>query len=43
MTILDVDIFHPSVIKEKQTNKKRLLIPNPRSEFVSLRAPSAWT
>jgi small subunit ribosomal protein S27e len=39
MTTLDVDVLHPSAAKEASTNKKKLLVPNPRSEFVSLRCP----
>jgi small subunit ribosomal protein S27e len=39
MTTLDVDILHPSASQEAHTNKKKLLVPNPRSEFVSLRCP----
>ncbi|EAX97591.1 ribosomal protein S27, putative [Trichomonas vaginalis G3] len=40
MTTLDVDILHPSVEQELHTNKKKTLVPNPRSEFLSLRCPS---
>ncbi|KAH0785209.1 Rps27bp [Histomonas meleagridis] len=40
MSTLDCDILHPSIEKEKHTCKKKTLIPNPRSEFVSLRCPS---
>jgi small subunit ribosomal protein S27e len=39
MTTLDVDLLHPSAETECKTNKKKLLVPNPRSEFVSLRCP----
>ena len=37
MTTLDVDILHPSVEYEARVNKKKTLVPNPRSEFLSLR------
>ena len=37
MTTLDVDILHPSQQQEARVNKKMTLVPNPRSEFLSLR------
>jgi small subunit ribosomal protein S27e len=37
MTTLDVDILHPSALHESQTNKKKTLVPNPRSSFLSLK------
>ena len=40
MSTLDCDLLHPSVEQEKHTCKKKTLIPNPRSEFVTLRCPS---
>jgi small subunit ribosomal protein S27e len=40
MSTLDCDILHPSQEEELQMNKKKTLVPNPRSEFVSLRCPS---
>ena len=39
MSTLDCDIIHPSADKEKSTHKKKTLIPNPRSDFLSLRCP----
>ena len=36
MTTLDVDILHPSKQQEASKNKKKTLIPNPRSEFLQL-------
>jgi small subunit ribosomal protein S27e len=43
MSTLDVAILHPTVESEKRKNKKKLLVPNPRSEFLSLRCPGCNT
>lgn len=40
MTTLDVDILHPTIDQENHTCKKKTLVPNPRSEFLSLRCAS---
>lgn len=40
MTTLDCDILHPTSELEKNTCKKKTLVPNPRSEFLSLRCAS---
>lgn len=40
MTTLDCDILHPTLDNEKHTCKKKTLVPNPRSEFLSLRCAS---
>ena len=40
MSVLDVDILHPSKECEHNCNKKMTLVPNPRSEFLSLRCAS---
>ena len=37
MTTLDVDILHPSIAAEARLDKKKTLVPNPRSEFLALR------
>jgi small subunit ribosomal protein S27e len=37
MTTLDVDILNPSAVAESQKNKKKTLVPNPRSRFLSLK------
>jgi small subunit ribosomal protein S27e len=37
MSTLDYDILHPTLQQEKRTCKKKTLVPNPRSEFLSLR------
>jgi small subunit ribosomal protein S27e len=37
MTTLDVDLLNPSAQAESQKNKKKTLIPNPRSEFLALK------
>lgn len=39
MTTLDVDVLHPTVQQEARTCKKKTLVPNPRSGFLSLRCP----
>ncbi|KAK8884466.1 40S ribosomal protein S27 [Tritrichomonas musculus] len=40
MTTLDCDILHPTIELENHTCKKKTLVPNPRSEFLSLRCAS---
>ena len=40
MTTLDCDILHPTIQHENHTCKKKTLVPNPRSEFLSLRCAS---
>ncbi|OHT00798.1 ribosomal protein S27 [Tritrichomonas foetus] len=40
MTTLDCDILHPTIAQENQCCKKKTLVPNPRSEFLSLRCAS---
>lgn len=40
MTTLDCDILHPTIDQENHTCKKKTLVPNPRSEFLSLRCAS---
>ena len=40
MTTLDCNILHPSVEAEAKCCKKKTLVPNPHSEFLSLRCPS---
>jgi small subunit ribosomal protein S27e len=39
MSTLDWDILNPSEELEAHCCKKKRLVPNPRSEFVSLRCP----
>ncbi|KAK8890575.1 40S ribosomal protein S27 [Tritrichomonas musculus] len=43
MTTLDCDILHPTIAHEIHTCKKKTLVPNPRSEFLSLRCASCMT
>ena len=40
MSTLDCDLLHPSISSEQHTHKKKTLVPNPRSEFLSLRCPA---
>ena len=40
MSTLDCDILHPTPEQELHTNKKKTLVPNPRSEFLALRCPT---
>ena len=40
MSTLDVNILHPSVAAEAACCKKKTLVPNPHSEFLSLRCPT---
>lgn len=43
MSTLDVNILHPCPECEKHMNKKKTLVPNPKSEFLSLRCSSCMT
>lgn len=43
MSTLDSDILHPSAEEEANCHKKKTLVPNPKSEFLSLRCPSCMT
>ena len=43
MSTLDCDILHPSAEQELQMNKKKTLVPNPRSEFLAIRCPTCTT
>jgi small subunit ribosomal protein S27e len=37
MTTLDYDFLHPTVSDESKLHKKKTLVPNPRSEFITIK------